>query len=105
MKKTVIFCLALAIMSHMGMVDAFASSIDSRSIDVTVGEVDVISNDVEEHGITVPDTGLFGLEPRSASIVISVFFVMPMVAIAVWLSRYYIKKNKRKNKLIKPSSL
>lgn len=81
MKKYLIFSMIFAIISFIGMVNVYASSVNSQSIDVRVGEVDEIYTDDENQDLHTPDTGLFGLEASSASVIM--ITVIPAIIILV----------------------
>lgn len=70
-----------------------ATSIGSQSVDVTVGEVDQISTDDENLDARTPNTGLFGLEANSASIITAAFLAIPVAVIIVCLFRYIHRKH------------
>lgn len=80
MKKSLIFSIAFAIISFIGVANVSAASISSYSMDVTVGEVDKISTDDEKQDIHTPDTGLFGLD-ASGAVPIIIATTMPIVFI------------------------
>lgn len=81
MKKYLIFSMIFAIISFIGMVNVSAASVNSQSIDVRVGEVDEIYTDDENQDLHTPDTGLFGLEASSASVIM--ITVIPAIIILV----------------------
>jgi hypothetical protein len=59
--KKYLFIIVFAITAFMVVANVSAASINSQSVDVTVGEVDQISTDDENLDARTPDTGLFGL--------------------------------------------
>lgn len=91
--KKYLFIIVFAIAAFMVVANVSAASINSQSVDVTVGEVDQISTDEENQDIHAPDTGLFGLEANSASIITAAFLAIPVVAIIVCLFRYIHRKH------------
>ena len=66
-----------------------AASIGSQSVDVTVGEVDQIStDDNKDQDVHIPNTGLFGLEANSTSIIVTTFLTIPIVVVLACIFSY-----------------
>ena len=91
MKKYLISSMIFAIISFIGMVNVSAASVNSQSIDVRVGEVDEINTNDENQDLHTPDTGLFGLETSSASVIM--ITVMPAIIILVCIFGYIYRKH------------
>lgn len=91
MKRYLILGLVIAIISFIGVVNVSAVSISRQSVDVTVGEVDKINTDDENQDIHTPDTGLFGVETSSASIVMVT--AIPAIIILTCIFMYIYRKH------------
>ena len=91
--KKYLFIIVFAIATFMVVANVSAASINSQSVDVTVGEVDQISTDDENLDARTPDTGLFGLNVDSASIITSAFLAIPVAVILACLFRYIHRKH------------
>lgn len=91
--KKYLFIIVFAIATFMVVANVSAASINSQSVDVTVGEVDQISTDDENLDARTPDTGLFGLNVDSASIITSAFLAIPAAVILACLFRYIRRKH------------
>ena len=91
MKKSLIFSIAFAIISFVGVANVSAASIGSHSMDVTVGEVDKISTDEENQDLQAPETGLFGLAADS-TVPIVIATTVPVMAIIVCAFMYIHRK-------------
>lgn len=91
--KKYLFIIVFAIATFMVVANVSAASINSQSVDVTVGEVDQISTDDENLDARTPDTGLFGLNVDSASIITSAFLAIPAAVILACLFRYIHRKH------------
>ena len=95
MKKYLIPSTIFAIISFIGMVNVSAASVNSQSIDVRVGEVDEINTDDENQDLHTPDTGLFGLEASSASVIM--ITAIPAIIILVCIFGYICRKHTKNN--------
>lgn len=91
--KKYLFIIVFAIATFMVVANVSAASINSQSVDVTVGEVDQISTDDENLDARTPDTGLFGLEANNASIITAAFLTIPVAVIIVCLFRHIHRKH------------
>lgn len=93
MKKYLIFSIVCTMIALAAAANVSAASISSQSVDVTVGEVDQINTNDENLDARTPDTGLFGLNVDSASIITSAFLAIPAAVILAYLFRYIHRKH------------
>lgn len=91
--KKYLFIIVFAIATFMVVANVSAASINSQSVDVTVGEVDQISTDEENQDIHAPDTGLFGLGSDNTAIIMTAFSAIPIAVTLAWLFRYIRRKH------------
>ena len=107
MKKILIITVITTILSFAGMVNVSATSVNSQSRDVTVGEVDKIDggNETNEEAgkqetAHAPDTGLFGAGADGTSAIIAMFFAVPALTVFIWLFGYARRRRtNKKNRL------
>lgn len=92
--KKYLFIIVFAIATFMVVANVSAASINSQSVDVTVGEVDQIDIDNENPDADAPNTGLFGPNSDSVTIVVATaFLTIPIAVILACLFRYTHRKH------------
>ncbi len=85
MKKYLIIAITFIIIAFTNITNVSATSITSQSRDVTVGEVDEIDTNDEDTYVHVPETGIFGLDAKNATIAAATFLTVPIVAIFAYV--------------------
>ena len=91
--KKLLIGLMFIMMSFIRVANVSAASIGSQSMDVTVGEVDMIDGDNGDQNVSAPDTGVFGLDGDSAAVFVAALLIIPIAAIITSLFRYTYRKH------------
>lgn len=93
MKKYLIFGIIFIMASFATAANVSAASISSQSADVVVGEVDQIDINNENPDADAPNTGLFGPNSDSVTIVVATaFLTIPIAVILACLLIHFHRK-------------